>query len=75
MRDASTRDRPAQVTGPDGEQVEVASTRATGESSREGWRGCRCLPQSRRLAARFPQIHWRITAGNSSQITDGAAPC
>jgi acetyl-CoA acyltransferase len=25
------------------------------------------------LAARFPTIHWSITAGNSSQITDGAA--
>jgi acetyl-CoA acyltransferase len=25
------------------------------------------------MAARFPQIHWSITAGNSSQITDGAA--
>ena len=24
-------------------------------------------------AARFPEIDWRITAGNSSQITDGAA--
>jgi acetyl-CoA acyltransferase len=22
---------------------------------------------------RFPQIHWRVTAGNSSQITDGAS--
>src|SRR6185437_3784348 len=25
------------------------------------------------IAARFPEIGWRITAGNSSQITDGAA--
>src|SRR5262249_35627300 len=25
------------------------------------------------VAARFTQIHWRVTAGNSSQITDGAA--
>jgi acetyl-CoA acetyltransferase family protein len=25
------------------------------------------------LAARFPEIDWRVTAGNSSQITDGAA--
>lgn len=25
------------------------------------------------LAARFPEINWSITAGNSSQITDGAA--
>ena len=26
-----------------------------------------------KLAARFPEIDWRITAGNSSQITDGAS--
>jgi acetyl-CoA acetyltransferase family protein len=26
-----------------------------------------------RMAARFPEIKWSITAGNSSQITDGAA--
>jgi acetyl-CoA acetyltransferase family protein len=25
------------------------------------------------LAARYPEIHWSITAGNSSQIADGAA--
>lgn len=25
------------------------------------------------LSARFPEINWRVTAGNSSQITDGAA--
>lgn len=24
------------------------------------------------MAARFPQIHWSVTAGNSSQVTDGA---
>ena len=26
-----------------------------------------------RLAARFPELRWAITAGNSSQITDGAS--
>jgi acetyl-CoA acyltransferase len=25
------------------------------------------------MAARFPEIHWSVTAGNSSQISDGAA--
>lgn len=25
------------------------------------------------IAARFPEIQWRVTAGNSSQITDGAS--
>jgi acetyl-CoA acetyltransferase family protein len=25
------------------------------------------------MSARFPEIHWGVTAGNSSQLTDGAA--
>ena len=25
------------------------------------------------MAERYPQIHWSVTAGNSSQVTDGAA--
>jgi acetyl-CoA acetyltransferase family protein len=29
--------------------------------------------ESAEIAARFPEIHWSVTAGNSSQITDGAA--
>lgn len=29
--------------------------------------------QNPELAERFPEINWKITAGNSSQITDGAA--
>jgi acetyl-CoA acetyltransferase family protein len=29
--------------------------------------------ESAEVAARFPEIHWSVTAGNSSQITDGAA--
>jgi len=29
--------------------------------------------ESPELSARFPEVHWSITAGNSSQITDGAA--
>jgi len=29
--------------------------------------------QDAKIAARFPEIRWSVTAGNSSQITDGAA--
>ncbi|MGO4299121.1 thiolase family protein [Leifsonia sp. RAF41] len=29
--------------------------------------------RSERLAERFPQVEWRITAGNSSPLTDGAS--
>ena len=29
--------------------------------------------ESEEMSARFPEINWRITAGNSSQLTDGAS--
>lgn len=35
--------------------------------------GLRVSFESEELSARFPEIQWVITAGNSSQITDGAA--
>jgi acetyl-CoA C-acetyltransferase/acetyl-CoA acyltransferase len=30
-------------------------------------------PFTDELSARFPQIGWNVTAGNASQISDGAA--
>ena len=35
--------------------------------------GLRASFEGPELAARFPEIRWQITAGNSSQVTDGAA--
>ena len=43
------------------------------DSSVEALAGLKTPFADAALAERFPQIDWRITAGNSSQITDGAA--
>jgi acetyl-CoA acyltransferase len=39
----------------------------------EGLSGLKPSFWSEEMAARFPEIGWHITAGNSSQLTDGAA--
>jgi acetyl-CoA acetyltransferase family protein len=42
-------------------------------STTEGLAALQPAFENAEMAARFPQITWSITAGNSSQITDGAA--
>ncbi|MET7400381.1 thiolase family protein [Dactylosporangium sp. NPDC005572] len=60
------------ITLPDGETVtsdETIRPASTPERLRD-------LPpafESAAMADRFPQIDWRVTAGNSSQLADGAA--
>ena len=60
------------VTLPDGRQVvgdETIRSRSTVETLAD-------LPLAFRtdeLAARFPEVDWQITAGNSSPLTDGAS--
>ncbi|GAA2853087.1 thiolase family protein [Streptosporangium fragile] len=43
------------------------------DSSVEGLAALRAVFRRDDLAERFPQITWSVTAGNSSQITDGAS--
>jgi acetyl-CoA acetyltransferase family protein len=43
------------------------------DTSVEGLAALKSVFRSDELAARFPEIGWHITAGNSSQMTDGAA--
>ncbi|CAG9165346.1 thiolase family protein [Cupriavidus respiraculi] len=43
------------------------------DTSEEGLAALRPVFQDERLSQRFPQIRWQTTAGNSSQISDGAA--
>jgi acetyl-CoA acyltransferase len=64
---------PLKVTGPDGVQVEIAADEGIRASSLDSL--AKLIPafRSDAMAERFPQINWSITAGNSSQITDGAA--
>jgi acetyl-CoA acyltransferase len=65
---------PVTVTGPDGtarEHTVDETIRATTTPE-----GLAKLPSSfvnEEMAARFPQIDWNITAGNSSPLTDGAS--
>ena len=61
------------MAGPDGGQVEVAVDEGIRESSLDGLAKLSPAFRSEAMAERFPQINWSITAGNSSQITDGAA--
>ena len=45
-----------------------------GTDGRPGSAGLNPAFRTDELAARFPELEWRITAGNSSPLTDGAPP-
>jgi acetyl-CoA acyltransferase len=59
------------VTGPDGAKVTEDETIRPGTTPAKlaGLSPAFATPE---YAARFPDVQWKITAGNSSQITDGA---
>ena len=65
---------PVMVTGADGAMVEhrTDETVRAGTTS-EGLAGLKPSFATEELAARFPQIEWQITPGNSSPLTDGAS--
>ncbi len=60
------------VVLPDGTVVSTDETPRPGTTV-EGLAGLKPSFWSEEMAARFPEIGWYITAGNSSQLTDGAA--
>jgi acetyl-CoA acetyltransferase family protein len=60
------------VTLPDGTVVDTDETIRPGTTV-EGLAGLRPSFLSDDMAARFPEIGWHVTPGNSSQLTDGAA--
>jgi acetyl-CoA acyltransferase len=60
------------ITAPDGTVVSVDESIRPGTSV-EKLGGLKPAFQDAALEERFPQINWSITAGNSSQITDGAS--
>jgi len=76
-RAAAARD--AGLLGRDLVPVDVGGTRVTlDEGIRESTTagalaGLKPAFEKPEMSERFPEIQWRITAGNSSQITDGAA--
>ena len=65
---------PVTVTGADGSQREHTADETIRAATTTA--GLAKLPGSfvnEEMAARFPQIDWSITAGNSSPLTDGAS--
>jgi acetyl-CoA acetyltransferase family protein len=65
---------PITVTHPDGSQTVVDRDETIRpQTTVEGLAELRPAFESDEMSARFPEIGWRITAGNSSQLTDGAA--
>jgi len=72
---ASTTDASGEIVPvvlPDGTVVSTDETPRPGTTV-EGLAGLKPSFWSEEMAARFPEIGWHITAGNSSQLTDGAA--
>jgi acetyl-CoA acyltransferase len=65
---------PVHVTGPDG----VSGTHAVDETVRAsttaaGLAALKPSFEDEKYSARFPEIEWKITPGNSSPLTDGAS--
>lgn len=60
------------VVLPDGTVVTTDETPRPGTTV-EGLAQLKPSFHSEEMAARFPEIGWNVTAGNSSQLTDGAA--
>jgi len=72
---ASTTDASGEIVPvvlPDGTVVSTDETPRPGTTV-EGLAGLKPSFWSEEMVARFPEIGWHITAGNSSQLTDGAA--
>jgi len=60
------------VPTPDSGSV-VADETIRAETTAEALAQLRPVFRSDRLAERFPQLDWKVTAGNSSPLTDGAS--
>jgi acetyl-CoA acyltransferase len=56
----------------DGTKVDVDES-IRPDTTVEGLAGLRTVFGTPEMAERFPDVSWKVTAGNSSQITDGAA--
>ncbi|MGA4539035.1 thiolase family protein [Uniformispora flossi] len=65
---------PIAVTGPDGSAYEHRVDETVRASTTpEGLAGLKPAFVHEAMGARFPEIDWRITPGNSSPLTDGAS--
>jgi acetyl-CoA acyltransferase len=79
---AAARDRgafndeiiPVEVTGADGHAVLVGADEGIRPTDRDSLSRLKPAFRDEAMAQRFPQLQeWTVTAGNSSQLTDGAA--
>jgi acetyl-CoA acyltransferase len=65
---------PITVHGPDGATVLVDRDETVRpNTTAEGLAELKPVFETAEYSARFPEINWSITAGNSSQLTDGSA--
>jgi acetyl-CoA acyltransferase len=64
---------PVTVDGPDGARVVSRDEGLRRETSLEKLAALQPAFVDERMAADWPEIAWRVTAGNSSQVTDGAS--
>ena len=69
----ATEIAPIKAANADGELVEVSVDEGIRTTSLEALGSLRPAFESDSFQRRFPQIGWSVTAGNSSQLTDGAA--
>jgi acetyl-CoA acyltransferase len=62
------------VAGPDGSQIQhTVDETIRGTTTAEGLSKLSSSFRDEELGARFPQIDWKITPGNSSPLTDGSS--
>lgn len=64
---------PVTVETEDGPQVVTVDETIRPNTTLEGLAKLKPAFEDEAMAARFPQIHWSVTAGNSSQLADGAS--
>jgi acetyl-CoA acetyltransferase family protein len=65
---------PVDITGPDGRVRRVERDEGPRrDTSLEKLASLRPAFEDAAMAERFPEIRWSVTAGNASQVTDGAA--
>ena len=72
--DFSSEIVPITVAGNDGSQIVVDRDETIRpDTTVEGLAGLKAAFCSEEMSARFPEIRWSVTAGNSSQLSDGAS--
>ncbi|MDV3194602.1 MAG: thiolase family protein, partial [Candidatus Phytoplasma australasiaticum] len=64
---------PVTVETEDGPQQVTVDETIRPNTTLEGLAKLKPAFEDEAMAARFPQIHWSVTAGNSSQLADGAS--